>query len=55
MKLKKAKFEKPMDAFERAVWASTIRNVPPGIPVPVRVQKEGENITLLPQSTKRGK
>ena len=55
MKTKKATFEKPMDAFERAVWASTIRNVPPGIPVPVRVQKEGRDITLRPQNTKPGK
>lgn len=55
MKMKKAKFEKPMTAAERMVWASKLKNVPPGIPVPVRVQREGKDITVRPQSRGPGK
>lgn len=53
MKMKKITFEKPMSAFDRMVWASRMRNVPPGIPVPVRVQRDGKNITVRPQNTEK--
>jgi hypothetical protein len=51
--MKKVTFEKPMSAFDRAVWSSTYKHVPPGIPVPVRVQREGKDITLRPHQTEK--
>lgn len=51
--MKKVTFEKPMSASQRMAWASKYRRVPPGIPVPVRVQHEGKDITLRPHRTEK--
>lgn len=51
--MKKVVFEKPMTSAQRMSWAVKNRNVPPGIPVPVRVQRDGTNIVVvhLPKDT----
>lgn len=46
--MKKVTFEKPMTSAQRMSWAVKNRNVPSGIPVPVRVQRDGTNIVVHP-------
>ena len=46
--MKKVTFEKPMTSAQRMAWAVKYRKVPAGIPVPVRVQRDGTNIVLHP-------
>ena len=44
------KFGKPLDAFQTAVHNAKIKGAPAGVPVPLRVQREGRNIaTGLPR------
>ena len=46
--MKKAKFEKPMTSAQLMAWTVRHRNVAPGIPVPVRVQRDGTDIFVRP-------
>jgi len=49
--MKKVKFEKPMNSMQRMAWAVRYKNVPPGIPVPLRVQRDGTNIAVRPRGS----
>ena len=48
--MNRVKFGKPMTAAQLMAWSVRMRekNVPPGIPVPVRVQRDGTNIVVHP-------